>query len=84
MRSPVLDASTSHGSPRENHQRPNKPVLTPHTGGHDIPAAIYSPGHRQGHDLSSGLPKDARGGAVLTCRRLPDPSLPDGRLVNSY
>jgi hypothetical protein len=42
------------------------------------------PASRQGHDLSSGLPKGARGGAVLTCRRLPDPSLPDGRPVNSH
>src|SRR5205823_8942085 len=34
---------------RENHQRPNEPVLTPPQGGHDIPAAIYPPGHRRGH-----------------------------------
>jgi hypothetical protein len=28
---------------RENHRRPNQAVLTPHAGGHDIPAAINSP-----------------------------------------
>ena len=53
---------------RENNQRPNKTVLTP-AGGHDIPAAINSPGHRQGHDLSAGL--EALGTKVLTCRRPP-------------
>jgi len=53
-------------------------------GGHDIPAAIYSPGHQRGHDLSPGLPEGAQGGQVLTRRRLPDPSLPQGRPVNSY
>src|SRR6266571_1229035 len=41
------------GGLRENNQRPNETVLTP-SGGHDIPAAINSPGHRQGHDLSPG------------------------------
>jgi DDE superfamily endonuclease len=41
-------------------------VLTP-PGGHDIPAAINSPGHRQGHDLCAGL--EARASRVLTCRR---------------
>jgi hypothetical protein len=30
-------------------------VLTPNSGGHDIPSAILSPNHRQGHDLRSGL-----------------------------
>jgi len=55
-----------------------------HGGGHDIPAAIYSPGHRQGHDLGAGLPERARDRKVLTCRRLPDPSLPHGRPVSSY
>src|ERR1019366_9136698 len=33
---------------RENHQRPNDTVLTPHEGGHDIPAAINSPGQPAG------------------------------------
>ena len=68
--SPVLrHRSPRAGSQRENHQRPNEAVLTPTPGGHDIPSAINSPGHRQGHDLSSGLNvQDAR---VLTCRRLP-------------
>ena len=41
-------------SQRENHQRTNKSVLTP-PGGHDIPAAINPPGHRQGHGLPAGL-----------------------------
>ena len=53
---------------RENHQRPNETVLTP-AGGHDIPAAINSPGHRQGHGLFTGL--QARRTTVLTCRRPP-------------
>jgi hypothetical protein len=55
-------------SQRENHQRPDKTVLTP-PGGHDIPAAINSPGCRQGHDLCAGLKARAR--RVLTCRRPP-------------
>jgi hypothetical protein len=41
--------------------------------------ATTLPAHRQGHDLSSGL--NAQGAKVLTCQRLPDPSLPDGRLA---
>lgn len=36
------------------------------------------PAHRQGHALSSGLRLQDQ--QVLTCRRLPDPGLPDGRL----
>ena len=52
------------------------PVLTPTPGGHDIPAAINSPGYRQGPGLSSGLTVQMEG--VLTCRWLPGPSLPDG------
>ena len=62
--SPVIAHEQPHRSPvqmpkqgssqRENHQRPNETVLTP-SGGHDIPAAINSPGHRQGHGLSAGL-----------------------------
>ena len=55
------------GAP-ENHQQPNKTVLTPH-GGHDIPAAINSPGNRQGHGLCIGL--KAQEQQVLTCRRPP-------------
>ena len=55
-------------SPRENNQRPNETVLTP-PGGHDIPAAIGSPGHRQGHGLLTGL--QVRRTTVLTCRRPP-------------
>ena len=53
---PALPSAMSKhvSSQRENHQQPNKTVLTP-PGGHDIPAAINSPGHRQGHGLSSGL-----------------------------
>jgi hypothetical protein len=58
----------SVSSLRENNQRPNKTVLTP-PGGHDIPAAINSPGCRQGHDLCAGL--EARARRVLTCRRPP-------------
>ena len=60
--------SKTGSSPRENNQRPNKTVLTP-PGGHDIPAAINSPGCRQGHGLSAGL--EALGAKVLTCRRPP-------------
>src|SRR5208283_406684 len=69
---PVLPSRTSNlvSSQRENHQRPNETVLTP-AGGHDIPAAINSPGHRQGHGLSSGL--KAQEPRVLTCRRPPHP-----------
>ena len=54
------------------HQRPNKPVLTPAISGHDIPSAICSPGHRQGHDLEVGLSQEARAEPVLTCLRLPE------------
>jgi len=53
---------------RENNQRPNETVLTP-AGGHGIPSAINSPGHRQGHGLFTGL--QARRTTVLTCRRPP-------------
>jgi hypothetical protein len=81
---PLLPSTPDLGSPRENHQRPNKRVLTPPQGGHDIPAAIYSPGHRRGHDLGLGLPEGAQEPTVLTRRRLPEPSLPDGRPVSSY
>jgi hypothetical protein len=42
------------------------------------------PVHRQGHDLAVGLPEGAREATVLTCQRLPDPSLPDGRPVSSH
>ena len=52
------------------------------SGAHDIPAAISSPGHRQGHDLSSGL--TARGKKVLTCRRLPGTESAAWRLANSH
>ena len=38
-------------------------------GGHDIPAAVNSPGCRQGHDLFTGL--QVQGKKVLTCRRPP-------------
>src|SRR5207344_276714 len=44
---PSLSAVTV-SSLRENHQRPNEPVLTPSGGGHDIPAAINSPGQPAG------------------------------------
>src|SRR6185437_9799072 len=69
---PVLPSAASKhlSSLRENHQRPNEAVLTP-KGGHDIPPAINSPGHRQGHGLSSGL--KTRENQVLTCRRPPHP-----------
>ena len=81
---PPQDRSPATSSLRENHQRPNEPVLTPSGAGTTSQQRSTLPASRQGHDLSSGLPKDARGGAVLTCRRLPDPSLPDGRLVSSH
>jgi hypothetical protein len=58
----------SVSSQRENHQQPNKTVLTP-AGGHDIPAAINSPGNRQGPGLCAGL--KAQEQQVLTCRRPP-------------
>ena len=53
---------------RENNQRPDETVLTP-PGAHDIPAAINSPGHREGHGLFTGL--QVRLTTVLTCRRPP-------------
>ena len=62
--------SNQGSSQRENYQRPNETVLTP-SGGHDIPAAINSPGYRQGHDPSPGL--KAQEATVLTCRRPPHP-----------
>jgi hypothetical protein len=55
-------------SQRENHQRPNKNSAHA-SSGHDISAAINSPGHRQGHGLSSGL--ETQEHRVLTCRRPP-------------
>jgi hypothetical protein len=53
----------SNRQPRQSHQRPNEPVLTP-AGGHDIPAAICSPGHRQGHHLPTGLPNEPGPGSA--------------------
>jgi hypothetical protein len=46
---PALPSTMSNHvvSLRENHQRPNEAVLTP-GGGHDIPAAINSPGYPAG------------------------------------
>jgi hypothetical protein len=72
------------GSLRENNQRPNETVLTPlhHAGGHDIPAAINAPGHRQGHDLPLGL--KVQEGEVLTCQRLRAPSLPEADPASSH
>ena len=81
QRSPV-PRCRSVSSLRENHQRPNEPVLTPHTGGHDIPAAINSPGHRQGHGLSSGL--TGPGSECSPAGGYQAPSLPDGRPANSH
>ena len=72
---------SSRQAAEENHQQPNNKVLTPH-GGHDIPAAINSPGHRQGHDLCTGL--EAQEQSVLTLQRPFEPSLPDGGPVKSY
>jgi len=66
---------------RENHQRPNEAVLTP-SGGHDIPAAINSPGHRQGHDLSSGLPAQEKKCSPAGGHQVP--SLPDGRPAKTH
>ena len=51
---------------RESHQRPNETVLPP-TGRARRPAAINSPSHQQGGDLSAGL--TAQEHEVLTCRR---------------
>jgi hypothetical protein len=53
------------------------------TGGHDIPAAINSPGHRRGHGLGPKGSK-AQSGQVLTRRRPPVPSLPDSRPGGSH
>jgi len=66
---------------RENDQRPNETVLTPPSA-HDIPAAINSPGHRQGHGLFTGLQVrrttcSPAGGHQLT-------SLPDGEPANTH
>jgi hypothetical protein len=36
------------------------PELCSRQGGHDIPAAINSPGHQRGHDLSAGLKTQAQ------------------------
>jgi hypothetical protein len=51
-------------------------------GGHDIPAAIDSPGHRQGHDLLQGL--KAQGQKVLTRRRPPGTESAGWQLDNSH
>ena len=62
---------------RENHQRPNESVLTPHQAGttshqrSTLPATGRGTVFRQDSKV-----QEAR---VLTCRRLPDPSLPHGR-----
>ena len=56
---------------RENHQRPNKTVLTPRVrqAGTTSQQRSALPGHRQGHALAEGL--KVLGGRVLTCRRPP-------------
>ena len=62
----------SASSLRENHQRPNDSVLTPHTGGHDIPSAINSPGQPAGaRSFDRTPPEGIQEARVLTCRRLP-------------
>jgi hypothetical protein len=40
---PVSSSSITQCSQRENHQRPNEPVITPHHSGRDIPSTINSP-----------------------------------------
>jgi len=60
----------SSGSLRENHRRPNQAVLTPQQDGHDIPAAINSPGRpTRGTICVQDL--KVQGAGVLTRRRLP-------------
>ena len=54
---PPHDAGTA-SSLRENHQRPNDSVLTPHTGGHDIPSAINSPGQPAGARSFDRTPRE--------------------------
>jgi len=77
MRSPVLDASTSTASPRENHQRPNKPVAhAAQPAGTTSQQRSTLPATGRGTICLQGSRRVARGRAVLTRRRLPDPSLP--------
>jgi hypothetical protein len=74
---PALPSTMSNHvvSLRENHQRPNEAVLTP-GGGHDIPAAINSPGYRQEHDLSAGPKPGRKQCSPAGSHQVP--SLPDG------
>ena len=49
-------------------------------GGHDIPAAIHSPGHWRGHSLPIGL-QPSPGPQVLTRQRLPESESASARLT---
>src|SRR5690606_37130694 len=48
-----LHVSPYQCEPAEEPQRPSDQVLTAHRPGDDIPSAVGSSGHRQGHDLAS-------------------------------
>ena len=72
---PSQTRDVTSSSARENHKRPDKTVLTPWAGRHDIPAAIQLSRSLAGHDLQEGLQAQER--TVLTCRGYQVPSLPD-------
>jgi hypothetical protein len=67
---------------RENNQRPNETVLTSRTRRTRTTSQQRStlPASQQGHGLSAGL-RSTRAQKVLTCQRLPAPSLPYGDSV---
>jgi hypothetical protein len=78
--SPVITHEQLHQNSRQQYRKTPaaseraisnliKQCSRPRRDRRDIPAAINSPGHRQGHDLSQGL--HARAAQVLTCRRPP-------------
>ena len=73
----VADWRTAPTSARATPRR-----LTP-AGGHDIPAAINSPGHRQGARSFPRAPSPGDQSAHLPAATF-EPSLPDSGPVNSY
>ncbi len=75
-------SSITSRSPRENHQRPHEPVLTPHHSGHDIPSAINSPDPPAG--ARSVLRTQRPGEQSAHPPTATDASLPDDRPARSH
>ena len=71
-------------SQQENHQRPNERVLTPQRAGTTSQQRSTLPATSRGTIFPQGFPMEPRGSQCSPAGGYPDPSLPDGRLVNSH